>query len=339
MRVQSNLTDVLIKETLYNCYGLLIEAVAFLPIGNDSATFVYQAVAVDGASYFLKVRTLTGFGAPSIVIPRFLSEQRVPHIVTPMMTQNQALWVEMDGFVLTLYPFIDARTATEVGLSDEQWGALGTALRQIHMSRLPTGLQQIVLREPFVPSRRNVLTQLGQVMGQDDLVDPAQIALRAFWQARQDDIQLLIERADTLGAELRQAPLPHVLCHADIHTWNVLLDSKQQMWIVDWDEVIQAPKERDLMFVIGGIASNLVSAHQTTCFLQGYGETDINLRALAYYRYAWAVQEMGAYAEDVFFSPQRSEQTHLDSVNAFIDVFAPGNIAAIACASNNGLHV
>ena len=336
MREPPKLTDLLIKATLHTHYGLSIQSVTFLPIGNDSATFVYQVIDSVGTRYFLKLRTHSGFSAPSIAVPRFLAEQGISHVVTPLMTLGQTLWVPVDDFVLTLYPFIEARTATEAGLSDKQWVALGATLRQIHMNPLPSELQQIVPRESFVPSRWGVLTRLESVMANDNLnlIDPAQVALRTFWQARQVDIRILINRADTLGDELRQASLPQVLCHADIHTWNVLLDSEQQMWIVDWDEVMQAPKERDLMFVMEGIARNLVRPHQTACFLQGYSETNINMRALAYYRYAWAVQEMGAYAEDVFFSPERSAQTHRDSVDAFIDIFAPGNIAAIACASD-----
>jgi spectinomycin phosphotransferase len=106
------------------------------------------------------------------------------------------------------------------------------------------------------------------------------------------------------------------------------------MWIVDWDEIILAPKERDLMFVIGGIGRDLVRAHETNGFLQGYGDAAIDRLSLAYYRYAWAVQEMGAYAEDVFFSPDLGVQARANSVRAFIDIFAPGNIVAIACSSD-----
>ena len=42
------------------------------------------------------------------------------------------------------------------------------------------------------------------------------------------EIRLVIHRADVLGDQLRQAALPLVLCHADLHTWNVVLDSVRQ---------------------------------------------------------------------------------------------------------------
>jgi spectinomycin phosphotransferase len=335
MREPSRLADETIRAALQNYYCLSTIALTFLPIGADSASFVYRADASDGMRFFLKLRTAAGFNATSLAIPRFLHEHGVPHIVTPLPTTTDALWVRMNDFVMTLYPFLDTRTATDAGLSLQQWHALGAALQQIHASDVPAELRRIVRQETFIPWRRNVLTDLESVIASHDLADPAQRKLSAFWQARQDEIRMLIDRSDALADELRHASLPCVLCHADFHTWNVLLDAKQRMWIVDWDEVIFAPKERDLMFIIGGIARDLVSPHETASFLQGYGEAAIDRRALTYYRYAWAVQEMGAYAEDVFFSPDLSEQARADSVRAFIDIFAPGNIAAIACESDS----
>jgi Ser/Thr protein kinase RdoA (MazF antagonist) len=54
-----------------------------------------------------------------------------------------------------------------------------------------------------------------------------------------------------------------VLCHADLHTWNVLVDSVGDLWIADWDEAVLAPRERDLMFVVGGIGHGLVTPAAT----------------------------------------------------------------------------
>ena len=148
----------------------------------------------------------------------------------------------------------------------------------------------------------------------------------------------MIDRADVLSLQRRHTTAAWVLCHADFHTWNVLRGADGQLWIVDWDETMMAPKERDLMFVIDGIGRGLVSAHETTCVLQGYGDGAIDDEALTYYRYAWAVQEMGAYAEEVMAADARGEVTRRAAVDAFIDLFAAGNIVAIARASDSGMR-
>lgn len=333
MRGAPQLSENLIPSSLQAEYGLTIQSLSFLPIGNDAHSFVYQAVANDGQSYFVKLRTRQGFNEPSVQVPFFLAERNIPHIITPLASVSQRPWVDLGDYCLTVYPFIDAQTATDAGLSDAQWTALGQTLRQIHDVTPTPQIERILSREAFIPWRREVLTQLESLINNPDLIDPAQRALQVYWHAHQPEIRLLINRSDTLAEQLRQAHMPLALCHADIHTWNVLVDTDKHMWIVDWDEVRLAPKERDLMFVMQGIGRGLVSDHQTNCFLHGYGHTEIHPTALTYYRYAWAVQEMGAYAEDVFFAQTLSAAARQDSVAQFISIFAPGNIAEIALAS------
>jgi spectinomycin phosphotransferase len=336
MRGLPKLADTTLQSTLEAHYGLPHTTLTFLPIGNDAASFVYRVDTDDRQSYFLKVRASDWFRAPSIVLPRFLFEQGVPHIITPLPTLERELWVHEGDFYISLYPFIDARTATATGLSRQQWHALGATLNQIHTYQLPDHLRQIMPQETFVPSRRQVLTNLQATLANSQPSDPLQRELAAFWWAREDELRALIERADTLGSQLRQSRLPRVVCHADLHTWNVLVDTERQMWIVDWDETILAPKERDLMFSIGGIARGLVKPAETSRFLQGYGDAKIDQRALAYYRYAWTLQEMAAYAEEVFFLLELGEQVRSDALRSFIDVFEPGNIAALAREADNG---
>ena len=48
--------------------------------------------------------------------------------------------------------------------------------------------------------------------------------------------------------------LPAGRLHA-IGAGNLLIDAKGSLYIVDWDHPIMAPKERDLMFVGGGVGS------------------------------------------------------------------------------------
>ncbi|MEZ4836015.1 MAG: phosphotransferase [Caldilineaceae bacterium] len=81
-----------------------------------------------------------------------------------------------------------------------------------------------------------------------------------------------------------QRNLPHVLCHTDIHTANVLVDPGGDLHIVDWDQPLFAPKERDLMFFVQNGPGEPVEP-SVRHFFHGYGDTVIDWTALAYYRY------------------------------------------------------
>lgn len=330
-----SLAEAEISATVRAHYGISTTALTFLPLGNDYASWVYRVRTNEGRNLFLKVRASEGFSVSSLVVPHYLQERGVPHIVAPLPTIAQKLWVSVNDFALSLYPFIDGQVGADLGLSEQQWRAFGALLKQIHTCQLPHEMLQLVPRESFIPSRRRVITELEAAITNQTLASVVECELAAFWHARRDDIRALVDRADALGRQLRSTKAPQVLCHADMHTWNVLLDRKQHLWLIDWDEVVLALKERDLMFVVGGIGGDRVGPHETACFLQGYGATAIDPNTLTYYRYAWAVQDMAAYGERVFFSPDLGEDTRRAALQRFMDLFAPGNIVALALASTS----
>jgi spectinomycin phosphotransferase len=336
LREPPKLAETTIAAALEAHYHVAVAQLAFLPIGNDSASFVYRVEAGDGAIFFLKARAGRGFRPPSLAVPRFLHEQGVPHIAAPLPTLAGALWIGVNDFMLSLHPFIGGRTGADAGLSDEHWLAFGATVKQFHSIRLSDELRRMLPREPFIPTRRRLLDDLDAVLASPAAADPIGQKLAAFWRARRGEIRAVVGRADALGGQLRRAGGPLVLCHADMHTWNVLVATDRQFWLVDWDETILALKERDLMFVLGGLASGLVQPHETARFLEGYGDAPIDPVALAYYRYAWAVQDMAAYAEEILFLPELGEESRRAALHGFTSLFEPGSIVALARASERG---
>ena len=335
MREPPDLLNATLIDAVESKYGIPIRTLTFHPLGADSASAAYRAEANDGAIYFLKVRALYGFSPPSLLVPHYLHEQGIAHLLLPLPTTTQAPWFLLSDFALSLYPFVEGRLKADGGLSASQWRELGATVKQIHVSHLPSDLIAIVPHENFMPSRRQVIGRLQTAIESHPSSDPVQDELAKFWKVRQEEIRALIKRADELACELREGSSPLALCHADLHTWNILLDSSGHLWLVDWDEITLSLKERDLMFVIGGIGRGLVSPKESVYFLQGYGKTDIDPKALTYYRYAWAVQDMGAYGEQVFFSPDLSQASRRDALAGFKSLFEPGNIVDIAFGSDS----
>lgn len=335
MREPPELAEDTIVGALRASFGIRVASLGFLAVGDDSDSWAYHARAAQGPSYFLKVRA----GADPVkgaVVPGHLHRRGVPHVLAPLATSAGAPYVLVDRFALAVYPMLDGRTGAEVGLSPLQWRQLGDTLRQIHAVPPTPELTRLVGREAFRPTRRELVADLEALLATPAPHDPVAEELAKLWRARQDVIHALVERADALGRELAGSSFPQVLCHADLHTWNLLVDADQQLWIVDWDEAILAPKERDLMFVVGGIGHDLVRPDDTECFFQGYGQAEVDPRLLAYYRAAWAVQDIAAYGEQAVMLPTLGEQTRRAAVDGFTDLFAPGNIVDRARGSQTG---
>ncbi len=53
-----------------------------------------------------------------------------------------------------------------------------------------------------------------------------------------------------------------------------------------------APKERDLMFIGGGVANVWNKPHEEKYFYKGYGSIEINIAILAYYRHERIVEDI-----------------------------------------------
>lgn len=334
MREPPNLAEEAIRRAVEANYGIPVARIRFLPLGADAYSAAFEVDAEGGLRFFLKCRRDEGFSTRSLSVPRSLNDAGLPNILAPLPTAARALWTAVDGFTLSLFPFVEGRRAAEVGLVEAQWLELGKTVREIHAVRLSGPTLESVPREDFVPSRRAFLNVVPTLLERDDEHDELRDELADAWRSRHAVIGALMKRCDELARHLRAAPPPFVLCHADLHNWNVLVEPGGGIWIVDWDETILAPKERDLMFVVGGIGRGLVRTEETGTFLRGYGEPTVGQLPLTYYRYAWALQDMAAYAEQVLLLKDWSESARREAVEGFLELFEPGQIVDIALASS-----
>ncbi len=322
MREKPDLADAHILTCLREQYGLSVTELAFLPLGFDAAAGVYRVLAADGQCYFLKVRR--GAVPPiALHLPRYLKDQGMAQVVAPLPTADGKLLAQVEPFTLVLYPFIEGRSGMETGLSNRQWVEFGKVLRRLHATRLPPDLAAQVRVEDFVPnpSSAAVIRELQANIHARMYTHPVERALAAFWQEKREVIAQVLARAETLGRQLREQAPEMVLCHADIHTANTLLTQDGRLFIVDWDQPIFAPKERDLMYVLDDVVGD---SSTTAFFFDGYGETDVDALMLAYYRYDWAVQDIGAFAAQVL-EPEGSDQSKAEGLHWFKVQFEPGN--------------
>lgn len=310
-----DLPDEKIIASLRENYGFPVEEIHFLPIGNDAAAWVYQVRA--DKDYFLKVKK-GEIDTPALLIPHALQDAGIGQVVAPLAAHSGGLSVALEGFSLILYPFIVGRK----GLSLPQWQELGSILSKIHHTKLPSGLAVQVKQEDFISPWIDLVQHLHENIDHHEFQSPAARQLVKFWQSKSETILKIVERTEALGQKLKAKPPEFQLCHADIHTANILIDGLDQLHIIDWDGVLFAPKERDLIFIVG---NNMSAQSETqTAFFEGYGQTQVDPLALAYYHYEWAAQEIGDYGERAFLMSDVGEPTRRDALHGFERLFMPG---------------
>ena len=88
MRQEPEISEAKLVACLRAEYGFAITQLQFLPIGYDLRAFVFEASALDGTAYFVKIR-IGVVALPGVLIPQVLVEHGIPHILAPLRTRSQ----------------------------------------------------------------------------------------------------------------------------------------------------------------------------------------------------------------------------------------------------------
>lgn len=310
MLTKPKIKDEEIIRCLEEGYGLRVESLSFLPLGADFNTVVYRARANEGV-YFIKLRRGDFCGA-SVSVPGYLKEQGLKAVMAPLLSRSGKFWEVFNEFKLSVYPYIEGRNGVEKPLLDRHWIELGRVIGQLHSTHFPEALTAEVPRDDFSLEACEKVRSHLSLIDTRGFKEPIAIEMASFLKSKAALVLRLIEQVEALKLAIEKQPLKEVLCHGDLHGWNLLIDKQEQLYLLDWDTLIWAPKERDLMFIGAGIhETGYTQREEEALFFQGYfqdyGDSEINQDAIAYYRLLRILQDIGAYSELIFLSEEGGE--------------------------------
>ena len=328
MLSKPDISDETIVSCVMDSFGLRIAKATFLPSGDVNSA-VYRIATDDRARYLLKLRR-ADFDEVAVAVPAYLHSRGILGVMAPIATKTNQLSINAHDFDWMLYPYFEGKNGFEVPLSPAQWIALGETMRKVHTTILPTDLARRVPHESYSPHNRAIVKALDNEIERRLLLDdPPTTHLASFWKTNRAEIQTVIERADQLAQQMQDRAMELVVCHSDLHARNVLLGAADTLAIVDWDNPILAPKERDLMFIGGGIGGIWNDPREKEWFYTGYGPAEIDLVAIAYYRYERIVTDFAEYGAQIF-GMKGTEDDRESGVEKFMSGFLPNNVIEMA---------
>lgn len=211
-------------------------------------------------------------------------------------------------------------------MTADQWLSFGSTLRAVHDSPLAERFAGRLPAEMFALPSAAVVRGILELTRRPSTGWPAQRRLSAFLQQQVAAISAMLERAEELGGQLQRRHFARVLCHADIHAANVLVADDSRILLVDWDGPMLAPRERDLLFVIGSRIARDVEPLEEAWFFEGYGPVSVDPDAIVYYRYERILEDIGEVGRSVFGDGQQSEASRESQVALAESIFAPGGM-------------
>lgn len=335
MLEKPDLEDGKITDWLQAEYGLSIEAIAFLPLGADLNTAVYRVTAKDMV-YFLKLRR-GDFDVASVAVPAYLHSQGIRQVIPPVAARSGRLWMDLAPYTGILYPFVEGLNGFQRSLTDRQWVEFGAAMKRFHTAKIPPEITAGVLREEFSPCWRKIVRIFLAQIPEKTYEEPVAAELAAFLNSKWAATYDLVRRAGRYARLLAKQPPEFILCHGDIHAWNLLIPNGEAFYMVDWDTLIFAPKERDLMFIGGGLGGRgRTPEEEEALFYRGYGQTKIHPAAMAYYRYERIIEDLAIYCEQIFLSDEGGEDRKQSLENVKSN-YLPGGTIELARRSDERL--
>jgi spectinomycin phosphotransferase len=328
------LSDFVIIKCLSTYYAIKAANLTFLPIGADTNASIYKAQAFDQTSYFIKVKQGHHHDI-GVEIIELLQRAGIQQIIPPIKTMHGKPTQPIDDFTLIVYPFVEGQDGFSRNLTEDQWVKLGKALKQVHEVKMPLSIQNRIRKETYSPKWRELVRSLYPHIGAETRSDQVALQLQMFMKKNRPAIHRLVDRAEQLGEKLRSLSPKFVLCHSDIHAGNVLIDRNDGIYIVDWDEPVMAPKERDLMFIGGGVGNVWNRPQEENFFYKGYGKTEVDLTILAYYRQERIVEDMAIYAQALLTTAGGNDRQEM--YKQFVSMFESRGVVEIAFKTDENL--
>ena len=313
-------------HTIETAYNMKIHGIEQLFSGADPNTFIYKVQSKK--PYFMKIRT-GDFIESSIQIPYFLSQITGKHIIEPIKTADDGLFCKVADYTVILYPFISGKSGIELSLTKTQWSEFGKALRKIHDCELPPPLMAKISHESFdsqwSAKIKNYMKELAAKVSRNEW----EIQFISLYNRKSDTINKIIHRTEK-SAKMEKTDRHYCLCHGDIHAGNILKTCKDDFFIVDWDTLILAPKERDLMFIGGGVANKWNTVKEETNFYKGYGKAEtVDQSLISYYRYIRILEDLVVYY-DQFFADDIDEKKQRAIFQRVASAFDPKGVVDMA---------
>ena len=238
--MKGRLEDMEINQILSQHYGIRNSRLTEVEPGWSALAYRIEA---GGECYFLKVYDKARYTAqfwirgidqymPTVV---WLGEHtplrnRIPHVI---QTVSGGYKYENDKRVYILFDWIDGITPRDEPLTRPQLVSLAQIIAKLHSF------------DEQIPTSSSVMRENYDIPFYESLMSRAQNADKNI---PSEYLQIIIEKLHQLSEVSRTLPtlnLPYVLCHNDIHGWNVITQG-DGLVLLDWEGLSFAPREADL---------------------------------------------------------------------------------------------
>ncbi len=299
MLTEPNIDKSLFQLKIEDNYGFMVSRLTFIKGGE--ASWGYKVETIEEALYFCKIHNgLMEYEKRFELTYKLFNDAGIKNITHPIKTKNNGLIFLLDKYPVALFNFIEGSNSNDQPLTEKQRFALGKLLGTIHQANKVIGDYSI--KEDFkygnIDRLLETLNKIDTYL-KDSSVYKSKTAKLLL--ENKDKILIRIKELEELGDKLRSQNIDFVICHSEPHAWNTMIDKTGEVYLIDWDDSLYAPKEKDL---------NMIKDDQVK--LDGYksvvGNFEINQEIIHYYQMEWNISEIDAWSNSLLFEDSNDTQ-------------------------------
>lgn len=251
----NNFNEKAISDVLEKSYGINALNLDLLTLGADINALVFKVQCSNNKSYFLKMKKDV-INTLYFNIFELFEKEKILETIFPIRSLAGKLFERINEQVIILYPFVKGEDGFSKKLNSSQWTKLGKTLKNIHDISIPSFIQNKIEKEKYNSDWSAFVAEKISIINDFEFYDNDNAEFVNSLQCNKNKIIEIMSNAEDLRKNLKNDNnIPFVLCHSDIHAGNVLISENDSIYIIDWDNPILAPKERDLMFIGGGVGN------------------------------------------------------------------------------------
>ena len=303
MRLEPQIDQARLIACVAAEYGVAPRRLTYIPRGE--VTYNYVAEAEDGARYILKV--LDGSRLARISLQRMpfvlllMDELRsrglLRNVPQPIFTATGAPTASCDDNQLVLLDYVEGKNPDwETLHRPDVWAWLAHDVAHLHLATevLESPCPDIETFEiPFETALLDGMAALAKVTAKDR---PGHQALASLLLPQADTMMALLTRLKELADLSRSLASFNVLCHTDIHKWNLLIDADDILTIIDWEGAKLAPAEHDLFAFNGDDFPAFLEA-----YLRAGGVRDLHAETFGFYFYRRNLEDLTDYIVRILY--------------------------------------
>ena len=300
MLTESRIDRSLLKTVIQEKFGLSVVNFTLVPRWEAVRAFIVEGS--NHEKFFLKMYVDDGVPDSAFRFAYDLfAKAGIRNIAHPIPTSNGQIHIQIAGFHIALFNLISGKTAEEQKLTDGQLERLGQLLARTHQSKTVIG--EYSVRENFeIPFKDRIVAVFNEMSRITGNSTKYKDKLKSFLEPHRKKFMEELETLGGLQRKVRRKNLEFVNCHGEPSPGNVM-SSNGEVYLLDWDDPIFAPKDKDLLFFKDNIGP----------VMRGYRlfskDSIIDQDLIEFYGHKWNLGEIVDYSSKILF------ENHSDAQN------------------------